>query len=179
MTYDLQNHTYIFNIYTYMIWWNVHFQQEWQCLILVTLSQPLVVSIVVLLVPFLGTTGPSSLSSHIAAQLQIWLLMEFMVWSEYSWLHDFIRQKKYVSDWSRKLCIRVSGSRWKVSSGLIPKPFWCDNLILRSPLMWKVWSWRWVAIHKHDPQAERVRAGRARFRNFVGESMGKLRCIYL
>ena len=94
-----------------------------------------------------------------------------------SWLHDFIRQKKYVSDWSRELWGSVSGSRWKVSSGLIFPNQRCDNLILRSPLIWKVWSWRWVAIHKHDPQAERVR-GQSKIQGFVGETMGKLRCIY-
>ena len=89
-----------------------------------------------------------------------------------SWLHT---TKKNVYQIDQESCVSLYlyqglGERFHQVS--FPNQR-CDNLILPSPLIWKVWSWRWVAIYKHDPQAERVRAGRARFR-FCWRSNGKI-----
>lgn len=184
MTYDLQNHTYIFNIYIY-----TYDMVECAFPTRMTMSDigdAIAASCcfhccVVGAIPWHHRTKLPFLPHRSSATNMI--ADGVHGWSDYSWLHDFIRQKHMY-----QICIKrvvylylYQGLGERFHQVSFPNER-CDNLILvvrqneillRSPLMWKVWSWRWVAIHKHDPQAERVRAGRARFR-FCWRDHGKV-----
>lgn len=125
MTYDLQNHTYIFNIYIYIhIWYggmcisntndNVWHWWRYRSLLLF----PLLCCWCHSLAP--QDQAPFPPTSQLSYKHDCWW-GSWVKWLQLtSWLHT---TKTYVSDMYQESCVSVSvsGSRWKVSSGLIPK----------------------------------------------------------